>query len=374
MSNTSKDFVAGLLAPADVRIGGDRDWDIRVHDERMYSSVLSGGSLALGESYMAGWWDCEALDQFFFRILGADLDKKVKGLKNVVWLGLRALVTNMQGKRRAYNIGEKHYDIGNDLYQVMLDRRMNYSCAYWKNAADLDAAQEAKLELCCRKLGLEPGMSVLDIGCGWGAFAGYAAERYGAKVTGITVSKEQVALATKMCRGLPVEIKLQDYRSLTGRFNRIISIGMIEHVGYKNYRTYMKIVDDCLADDGLFLLHTIGSSTSSRRGDPWMDKYIFPDGMLPSPAYLTKAAEGLFVLEDWHSFGPHYDRTLMAWTSNFVRNWEMLSRNGKYDERFYRMWTYYLLCCAGGFRSRKNQLWQIVLSKKGVPGGYESLR
>jgi cyclopropane-fatty-acyl-phospholipid synthase len=374
MSSKSRDFIADLLSLADVKINGDRPWDIQVHDERLYSRVLSGGSLALGESYMDAWWDVKSLDQFFYRILGADLDQKVRGFKNIVWLGLRAVVTNMQAKRRAYNIGEKHYDIGNDLYQAMLDKRMNYSCAYWTGAENLDGAQEAKLELSCRKLGLEPGLSVLDIGCGWGAFARYAAEKHGARVTGITVSKEQVALANQLCRGLPVEIRLQDYRSLDGRFDRLVSIGMIEHVGYKNYRTYMKIANRILADDGLFLLQTIGSSTSGIRGDAWMDKYIFPDGMLPSPAYLTKAAEGLLVLEDWHSFGTHYDKTLMAWHANFVGNWDKISRNPKYDQRFFRMWGYYLLSCAGAFRARKNQLWQIVFSKKGVPGGYESRR
>lgn len=375
MSGQNKEFFARLLALADVQIDGGRDWDIQVHDEKLYPRVLSGGSLALGESYMDEWWDCAALDQFFDRVLGAGLDKNVKGLKNALRLGFRAVLTNMQGKRRAYNIGEKHYDLGNDLYRGMLDKRMNYSCAYWKNGADtLDKAQEAKLELACQKLNLRPGLSVLDIGCGWGAFAVYAAEKYGVKVTGITVSKEQVALGSEMCRGLPVEIKLQDYRSLSGRFDRIISIGMIEHVGYKNYRRYMKIVNQCLADDGLFLLQTIGSNISAISGDPWTDKYIFPDGMLPSPSHLTKAAEGLLVLEDWHNFGAHYDRTLIAWHANIVRNWEALSRNKKYDRRFFRMWTYYLLSCAGAFRARRNQLWQIVFSKKGVAGGYERPR
>ncbi len=374
MSPKSKDFVAGLLSLADVKINSSRPWDIQVHDDRLYSRVLSGGSLALGESYMDGWWDAESLDQFFCQVLKAELDKKITGFKNVLWLGIRALVMNMQGKKRASNIGEKHYDIGNDLYQSMLDKRMNYSCAYWSNSTNLDDAQESKLELCCKKLRLKPALSVLDIGCGWGAFAQYAAEKYGVKVIGITVSKEQVALAKQMCKGLPVEIKLQDYRSLNGQFDRVVSIGMIEHVGYKNYRTYMKIVNNSLADNGLFLLQTIGSNTSGISGEPWMDKYIFPDGMLPSPAYLTKAIEGFFVLEDWHNFGMDYDKTLMAWHSNFVRNWEKISQNKKYNERFYRMWNYYLLSCAGGFRARKNQLWQIVLSKKGVPGGYESIR
>jgi cyclopropane-fatty-acyl-phospholipid synthase len=374
MSRNPSDSVSGLLALADVKINGDRPWDIRVHDDRFFARVLSGGSLALGESYMDGWWDAEALDQFFYRVLDAELDKKVTGLRNTLWLGLKAVLFNMQRKSRAFNIGEKHYDIGNDLYRAMLDKRLNYSCAYWKSAAHLDDAQEAKLDLCCRKLGLEPGMSVLDIGCGWGAFAKYAAENYGVKVTGISVSKEQVALAKEMCADLPIDIRLQDYRSLEGRFDRIVSIGMIEHVGYKNYRTYMTVVGRCLDDNGLFLLQTIGGNASGINGDAWMDKYIFPDGMLPSAAYLTKAAEGLMILEDWHNFGTYYDQTLMAWRANFVGNWENLSRSGKYDERFFRMWNYYLLSCAGSFRARKEQLWQIVFSKKGVPGGCASIR
>ena len=374
MSDRSRGAVAELLSLADVRIGGDRPWDIQVRDERLFSRVLSGGSLALGESYMDGWWDAPSIDEMTRRIVEARLDEKVKGLKNVIGLSLKAKFLNMQAEKRAYNIGEKHYDIGNDLYQAMLDKRMNYSCAYWKDARDLDEAQEAKLELCCRKLGLEPGMSVLDIGCGWGAFAKYAAERHGATVTGITVSKEQVALARDMCRGLPVRIELEDYRSLDGRYDRVLSVGMIEHVGCKNYRAYMEIVDRVLAGDGLFLLQTIGSNRSGRNGEPWMDKYIFPDGMLPSPAHLTRAAEGLFVLEDWHNFGASYDPTLMAWKRNFDANWDSLSRNGKYDDRFRRMWTYYLLTCAGSFRARHNQLWQLLFSKRGVPGGCQSVR
>ena len=374
MTDRSREAVARLLAPAGVAIGGGRAWDIQVHDDRLYARLLSGGSLALGESYVDGWWDCAALDELTRRILEAGLERRVPGLRSVLWLALKARLTNRQAKRRAYNIGRRHYDLGNDLFQAMLDKRMNYSCAYWKDAGGLDQAQEAKLELCCRKLGLEPGLSVLDIGCGWGAFAKYAAERHGVRVTGITVSSEQAALGRELCEGLPVRIELQDYRGLSGRYDRVLSVGMIEHVGYKNYRTYMEIVDRVLADDGLFLLQTIGSNLSGRNGEPWMDKYIFPDGMLPGPARLTRAAEGLFVLEDWHNFGPDYDRTLMAWKSNFDARWEGLSRNGGYDERFRRMWTYYLLTCAGSFRARRNQLWQLVFSKRGVRGGYRSPR
>ena len=218
------------------------------------------------------------------------------------------------------------------------------------------------------KIGLKPGMKVLDIGCGWGSFAKFAAQRYDAKVVGVTVSKEQIALGRALCKGLPIEFQLKDYRDITGKFDRVVSLGMIEHVGYKNYREYMRVASNALKEDGLFLLHTIGGNISTKSCDPWIEKYIFPNGMLPSISQLAKAMEGLFVMEDWHNFGADYDRTLMAWHANFIKNWKNLE--DRYDQRFYRMWTYYLLTCAGSFRARKNQLWQIVLSKHGAPGGY----
>jgi cyclopropane-fatty-acyl-phospholipid synthase len=252
---------------------------------------------------------------------------------------------------------------------MMLDKRMNYSCAYWHKAMTLEDAQEAKLELICRKMGLKPGMSVLDIGCGWGGFAKYAAEKFDVKVTGVTVSQEQVEYARKDCRGLDVDIKLQDYRELNDEFERIISIGMFEHVGSKNFKTFMKVVHRCLVTNGLFLLHTIAGNSSVNSTDQWINKYIFPNSMLPSAKQITIAAEGLFVLEDWHSFGQYYDKTLMAWYQNFTENWDQI-KDG-YDERFYRMWAYYLLSCAGSFRARRNQLWQVVFSKQGIRGGYQ---
>jgi len=367
-----KQLLQRLLDEADVRIGGQRSQDILVHNPGFYARVLAGGSLALGESYMDGWWDCEALDQFFERIMTARLDKKVRKSKALLWAAIKARLTGMHARARAFEVGRRHYDIGNELFGLMLDKDLNYSCAYWDRARTLDEAQAAKLELTCRKLKLEPGMRVLDIGCGWGGFAAYAAKHYDVEVTGVTVSREQVKLARRICDGLPVCIELLDYRDLRQTFDRIVSIGMFEHVGVINYRTYMKVVNRCLKRGGLFLLHTIGGNRSKRSVDPWIAKYIFPNSMLPSAHQITEAAEGLFVLEDWHSFGPDYDRTLMAWYNNFTAGWKRLRKN--YDERFYRMWTYYLLSCAGSFRARRNQLWQIVFSKGGVPGGYNALR
>jgi cyclopropane-fatty-acyl-phospholipid synthase len=371
--NKYKSLVKDLLSLAEIEINGSNPWDIQVHDERFYKRAVTEVELGLGESYMDGWWDVEKLDEMIYRIVRTDLQNKVKRNLKIAFQLAGFYLINMQARHRAFIIGERHYDLGNDLFQNMLDKRMNYSCAYWKNANTLDEAQENKLELICKKLYLKPGMRVLDIGCGWGAFGKYAAVKYGVEVVGITVSKEQVALGKELCKGLPIELRLQDYRDVNEKFDRIVSVGMIEHVGYKNYRTYFKVAERNLKDDGLFLLHTIGEVRSTKSTDAWTHKYIFPNGMLPSIAQLAKAVEGLFIVEDLHNFGADYDKTLLAWFENFHKNWEKIKH--KYGERFYRMWKYFLLSSAGAFRARnKNQLWQIVLSKKGVPGGYIAVR
>lgn len=314
----SKQIFENYFALADIQVDGNRPWDIQVHNTALYSRVLAGGSLALGESYMDGWWNCQQPDEFFSKILSAELDRKVRS-KGEIWGVIQAKIINRQSRKRAYEVGKKHYDVGNELYEVMLDKNMAYSCGYWDKAENLDQAQEAKLDLSCRKLGLKKGMKVLDIGSGWGSFAKYAAEKYGVEVVGITISEEQVKLARKRGEGLPVEYRLQDYRQLNEQFDRIISIGMIEHVGKKNYSTYMGVAHRCLKAGGLFLLHTIGGNKSVSSTEPWIDKYIFPNSMLPSVKQLSAAAEKLFVLEDWHSFGTDYDKTLLAWYDNFTQ-------------------------------------------------------
>jgi len=365
-ASRAETVIRELLEGTGIEINGSNPWDLQVHDDRLYERVLREVELGFGEAYMDGWWDCEAIDELITRILLADLPSKLKGNWRLMLHALQARLFNLQSRRRAFQIGERHYDLGNDLYQAMLDKRMNYTCAYWKEGVTtLDEAQEAKLELVCQKIGLEPGMHVLDIGCGWGCFAKYAAEKYGVRVTGVTVSKEQVKLGMEMCKGLPVELKLQDYRDVTGVYDRVISIGVMEHVGYKNYRTYMEVADRTLKDGGIAFIHTIGGNISSTKANAWTTKYIFPNGMLPSIAQLSKAMEGIFVIEDLHNIGPHYDKTLMAWHANFEAAWPELRK--KYDERFYRMWRYYLLSSAGGFRARQSQLWQFVMTRPGTP-------
>lgn len=367
VSDRYRHRLQALLEPADVRIDGDRAWDLRVHDRRFFARALAQGSLGLGEAYMAGWWDTGDLDGLLFRLLDARIDEQVHGLSDLLDAA-RAWLTNQQDRRHSFEVGERHYDLGNDLYRAMLGRRLVYSCGYWRKAEGLDAAQEAKLDLVCRKLYLQPGMRVLDIGCGWGEALKFAAERYGVSGVGVTVSKEQADYARELCAGLDVEIRLQDYRDLDERFDRSFSIGMFEHVGYKNYRTYFEVARRCLVDDGLFLLHSIGNNVSRHHTDPWIERYVFPNSMLPSAAQIAGASEGLFVIEDWHGFGTDYDRTLQAWRSNIEAAWERLPAH--YDERFRRMWRYYLAGSMASFRARRIQLWQIVCSPRGVPGGY----
>lgn len=369
---TNKQTITDLLARADITLNGSNPWDPQVHDERLYAKVLKSGSLGLGEAYMDGWWDCDRLDDFFSRVLNYYLGDEFKINWRLFWQIIHAQVFNYQSRKRAFHIGLAHYDKGNLLYQKMLGKTMAYSCGYWPNAVTLDEAQEAKFDLICRKIGLQSGMRLLDIGCGWGTFLKYAVEHYGVSGVGITVSQEQIKLARELCRDLPIEIRLQDYRDLKEKFDAVVSVGMFEHVGYKNYRTYLATVRHCLADNSLFLLHTIGSNVSNVTVDPWISTYIFPNSLLPSLKQIGAAMEKLFVMEDWHNFGADYDKTLMAWFLNFDRHWTELKHH--YDERFYRMWKYYLLSCAGLFRSRKTQLWQIVLSKEGVPGGYQTVR
>ncbi|MFO7839924.1 MAG: cyclopropane fatty acyl phospholipid synthase [Desulfosalsimonadaceae bacterium] len=368
------DLFVSLLSPADIRINGDRPWDIRVHHPGLYKRVLRDGSIGLGEGYMDGWWDCDRLDEMFTRLIGAQIGYHVPGPARFK-LALSALacrLINFQGIRRAFTVGEQHYDIGNDLYRKMLDPEMNYSCGYWENAETLAQAQQDKLDLICRKLKLEPGMKMLDIGCGWGGLAAYAAEQYGVEVTGITVSREQKKLGDEWLQGLPARIELADYRSLTGRYDRLVSVGMFEHVGAKNYRRFFRKAAELLDDEGIFLLHTIGNEETSAAPDPFIHRYIFPNGKIPSRKKINDASLGLWRLEDWHNFGPDYDRTLMAWDANIRRAWPELGEN--YSRRFQRMWHYYLNCCAGFFRSRQGQLWQLVFTKPCCLHKYHSVR
>jgi len=372
--NRFKQTVEGLFQEAGVLINGTRPWDILVHHDQFYQRLLADGSLGLGEAYMDHWWDCEQIDEMITRLLAAGLGEEIQPRK-FLYLFLLAHLMNPQRRSKAYEVGERHYDLGNDLFEHMLDKRLTYTCAYWSGyptPQGLDQAQEAKLDLVCRKLGLQPGQHVLDIGCGWGSFMIYAAEKYGASATGVTVSKEQVELGRKRAGNLPVIFELKDYREINGSYDHVVSLGMFEHVGPRNHRTFMEVTDRVLKDDGLFLLHIAGRTNSKTLPDPWSGKYIFPNTIIPSLDEIASSTNGLFVMEDLHNFGADYDKTLQAWYQNFEAAWPTLKNN--YSDRFYRMWRYYLLAAAGISRSRTGQLWQIVFSKKGIPGGYRSVR
>lgn len=361
-----------IFTEAGIRINGDRPWDLKVLDQRLWRRLVTHGSMGFGEAYMDGWWECDAIDELIHRLLRHDQNVSRERFRARAWGTFVSTVVNLQRLSRAFQIGERHYDIGNELYRRMLGDDMVYSCAYWEDGADtLEEAQRAKLELVCQKIGLEPGMSVLDIGCGWGSFCEYAARNYDARAVGVTVSREQVSVAREKCAGLPVEIRLEDYRAVEGNFDRVVSIGMFEHVGPKNYATFMDVARRCLVPEGIFLLHTIGSRITYRNSLSWITRYIFPNGHIPSIAQIARSIEGRFVAEDLHNFGINYDRTLMAWEKNFRNAWtDLRSQTSKYDDRFYRMWRYYLLSCAGAFRARHTQLWQWVLSPEGLTGGY----
>ena len=372
LNDPMMDQLAAIMAGSGLTINGDRPEDPQIHNQDIARRVFAEGMIAMGESYMDGWWDCEAMDEMVAKAMVDRNHTKLWNKKKMVVQIAKARLQNWQKKSLAFEVGEKHYDIGNDLFEKMLDPTMCYSCAYWKDANTLEEAQRAKLDLVCKKANLEKGMKVLDIGCGWGSLAEYAARNYGVEITGVTVSKEQKALGEERCAGLPVEIILQDYRDMVGQYDRIISIGMFEHVGLKNYETYFEKCNELLVPGGLFVLHTIGTNRSHKMVDPWIKKYIFPGGKIPSLAQISSTLEKQFVVEDVQNFGPDYDRTLMAWRENFIESYDSLK--DKYDERFYRMWMYYLNVSAASFRARYNQLFQLVLSKPYAPNRFDSPR
>ena len=356
-----------MLGDTGIEIDGPNPFDLQVRDNRFFRRVALNGSLGLGESYMDEWWECDALDEMINRLMRSHIAGDHRFVSHFISRA-QSTFRNLQKKSRAFQVGEEHYDLGNGIYEAMLDKRMVYTCGYWASANNLDQAQEDKLDIVARKLELKPGMRVLDIGCGWGSFAKFAAENYGVEMVGITVSKEQVELGNERCKGLPVELRLQDYRDINEPFDAIMSLGMFEHVGHKNYRTYMEVAERCLKEGSRFLLHTIGKNDSRPGVDPWISKYIVPNGEIPSLKQISAALESLMVIEDVHNFGPDYDRTLMSWYENFNSAWPELKKN--YSNRFYRMWKYYLHACAGAFRARDLQLWQLVISKGAPQNAY----
>ena len=368
---SARQKITELLRHADIAVGGDRPWDMQVHEPRLFDRILSQGSLGAGEAYMDGWWEAEQLDELFNRLLRTKLDQHIRSPALLGQVILSRL-GNLQSRRRSRRVAQQHYDLSNRLYQAMLGPTMQYTCAYYGPDGaqrSLDQAQQAKLALIAGKLHLEPGMRVLELGGGFGELARYLAAEHGCEVVSYNISDRQVAFGRELCQGLPVDIRQQDYReaaNLSENFDRVVSVGLMEHVGPKNYRGFFQLTRARLKAGGLALIHTIGGNTSRTSADRWIDKYIFPGGVIPSAAQLSHAMEGWLVLEDWHNFGPDYDRTLLAWAANFYAAWPDLKQSEGLDQRFYRMWRYYLESCAGAFRARGLNLWQMVLSRGDV--------
>ncbi|MFT5423854.1 MAG: cyclopropane-fatty-acyl-phospholipid synthase [Phycisphaerales bacterium] len=351
-----------------------------IHEASTRRRIQREGIFGLGETYQDGLWSTDRLDEYLDRVFRSPAPR----ISPLVWSRLTLAtidkrIFNRQAGRGAFNIGEKHYDLGNDLFRSMLDRSMSYTSGYWASADSLEQAQDAKLDLICRKLDLQPGQRILDIGCGWGNFAEHAARHYGVRVTGVTVSREQADFARQRCENLPVEIRLQDYRELHDCFDHVVSIEMIEAVGRKNLPAFYRVIDRCLRDGGHFVLQAISGNTLTRNSDRrldqfilWLVRYIFPDGYLPRADELLPPRDTGLRLEDWHRFYDDYDRTLLAWASRFNENWEQIA--DQYDERFYRRWNFYLHGCAAIFRAQLINVSQIVYSKGYATQSYHPVR
>lgn len=367
-----------MLAEIGVTLNGNQPYDIQVHDPRLYTMLLTKQSIGAGEAYMEGMWDCEQLDELFYRVCRHKLYDQIYSKKTSAWLNLRNTFINQQSRIKSELVAKQHYNLGNRLFELMLGKSMAYTCGYWKDTQSLDEAEFAKYDLVCRKLMLKPREKVLELGCGWGGLAKFMAEKYGCEVVAFDIGEKPAEYAKKHCAGLPVKIYQCDYRDThvynpeNIQFDKLVSVGVLEHIGYKNYHRFLEIAHSFIKEDGIFLLHSIGRDTSAKYCEPWIDKYIFPNGMLPSLKQIGDAFEKRFVVEDHHNFGAYYDKTLMAWYKNFNEHWPELKST--YDERFHRMMNYYLLCCAGGFRARNMQLWQFVLTPQGLLKGYNSIR
>jgi cyclopropane-fatty-acyl-phospholipid synthase len=367
----SKQLSLHLLGLAGIEVNGKNPWDIQVHDDRLWNRIISQRELGLAEAYMDGWWDVESIDQFLTKLLEINVLDKAPFSISLVGHAVKSTVLNRQTKAKAAANAKHHYNIGNDLYARMLDKEMAYSCGYWKSAKTLDQAQIAKFDLICRKLELKPGMRLLDIGCGWGGLLRYAAKNYGIIGTGISPADNQIELARAKNGKLKIEYLQMDYRDLSGKFDRIVSVGMMEHVGPKNLETFFNKCISLLAPDGMMLHHTIASNETKQVTDPFFDRYIFPGGVLPSLAQISKAVEKKVIIEDVHNFGPDYEKTLLAWYANINKKWSEIPN---YDERFRRMWNYYLLSSAAGFRARHIQLLQVVFRPMTSRGAYKAVR
>ncbi len=367
-------WVRSRLEPAGIRFNESGELNIQVNNAQFYRRAALLGSLGFGESYADGQWECDHLDKVIARILLYSVNRS--GLAHI-GIQLRSMLFNRQSVLRSKRVARQHYDVDTTIFELMLDPYLQYTCGYFANTDNLDQAQIDKMAMIIQKLCLKPGDSLLDIGCGWGGFARFAAENFGIKVSGLSISQSQLAYARTLCKGFDCEFKYGDYRHLheiyPQKFNAISIIGVTEHIGYKNFKNLYKVMRSRLQEGGLALQHSITRMKSTVHVEPFIDRYIFPGGMVPSVEQLAHSMAGEFVLEDVHNFGADYDQTLMAWDQNMKLAQAKIEAMPGFGQRFYRIWSYYLQSCAALFRVRQAQVMQYVLSPQGVPGGYRRI-
>lgn len=358
---------------AGITIGGHAAHDLRVLDPSFFRRIAMNPAYELGQTYVDGLWECDAIDRMMTKLLAAGVGQSFEHGRQFFVRSLVAKAHNLQSRLRAKIVIDRHYDLGDELFAAMLDESMAYTCAIFETPeTSLADAQQAKMRVLCNKLELASGETFLDIGCGWGGLLDHAARVNGARVTGITISKNQHATATERVRHHPgASVRLMDYRDLPKqgeRYAKVAAVEMIEAVGPKNYETFFRSVHDVMEPGGRFVLQCFISHRSVYVCNEWFDRHIFPNGVSPSLAFLSRASESTFgapsVIED---IGLHYDPTLMAWNDNFEAAYPSLVRYG-YDERFRRMWRFYLTSLAGVFRAKHLRCYQIVYEKPGHRG------
>ena len=367
-SNNSEEKLKLILKKhCNITINGNNPQDIIVTNNKFYNMALTNGELGVSESYMYGYWYSNDLYSTIYQLCSnyksiSYYDFNINDVLSI----LSRKIFNQQTISRALVDVQSHYDIGNDLYTRMLDKNMQYTCGFWQDTNDLDTAQLQKMKIIGQKLNLKPGDTLLDIGCGWGYLINYLSKEYNVKGLGITLSEEQLSYAKNEFKNNEnVDYKLMDYRNIPKnmKFNKIVSFGMLEHVGVKNYNDYFNIVYDHLENNGLALIHTIGRQsniTNAQATSDFIDKYIFPGSYIPCWEELSPIVSRKFFIHDWHNFGQYYNKTLLAWHKIINSKWNEIPN---YNEEFKKMWNFYLISSAVSFELCHLKLWQILISK-----------